>query len=108
MSRKLIPVEEATEAWSEDPAYRAAYDALEGEFALASAMIEARAAAGMTQQQVAEAMGTTQAVVARLESGRVMPSSRTLQRFAEATGTRLRISFERERSERGQARGQPA
>lgn len=95
MSRKLIPVEEATGAWSEDPAYRAAYDALEGEFALASAMIEARAAAGMTQQQVAEAMGTTQAVVARLESGRVMPSSRTLQRFAEATGTRLRISFER-------------
>jgi ribosome-binding protein aMBF1 (putative translation factor) len=95
MSRKLIPVEEATEAWSEDPAYRAAYDALEGEFALASAMIEARAAAGMTQQQVAEAMGTTQAVVARLESGRVMPSSRTLQRFAAATGTRLRISFER-------------
>ena len=98
MSRKLIPVEEATRAWSEDPAYRAAYDALEGEFALASAMIEARAAAGMTQQQVAEAMGTTQAVVARLESGRVMPSSRTLQRFAETTGTRLRISFEREKS----------
>ena len=95
MSRKLIPVEEAMEAWSEDPAYRAAYDALEGEFALASAMIEARTAAGMTQQQVADAMGTTQAVVARLESGRVMPSSRTLRRFAEATGTRLRISFER-------------
>ena len=102
MSRKLIPVEEATAAWSEDPAYRAAYDALEGEFALASAMIEARAAAGMTQQQVAEAMGTTQAVVARLESGRAMPSSRTLQRFAEATGTRLRISFEREKPLRGQ------
>ncbi len=97
MSRKLIPVEEAAKSWSEDPAYRAAYDALEGEFALASAMIEARAAAGMTQQQVAEAMGTTQGVVARLESGRVMPPSRTLQRFAEATGTRLRISFEREK-----------
>ena len=103
MSRKLIPVEEAARAWSEDPEYRAAYDALEGEFALASAMIEARAAAGMTQQQVAEAMGTTQAVIARLESGQVMPSSRTLQRFAEATGTRLRISFERERSRRVRA-----
>src|SRR3712207_9517914 len=88
MSRKLIPVEEPTKAWSEDPAYRAAYDALEGEFALASAMIEARAAAGMTQQQVAEAMGTTQGVVARLESGRVMPPSRTLQRFAERSEER--------------------
>ena len=108
MGRKLIPVEEAVEAWSEDPAYRAADDALEGEFALASAMIEARAAAGMTQQQVAEAMGTTQAVVARLESGRVMPSSRTLQRFAEATGTRLRISFERRTSERSSRFGRLA
>jgi transcriptional regulator with XRE-family HTH domain len=39
-------------------------------------------------------MNTTQAVVARLESGRVKPSTRTLERFAEATGTRLRISFE--------------
>jgi transcriptional regulator with XRE-family HTH domain len=39
-------------------------------------------------------MGTTQAFVARLESGRSMPSTRTLTRFAKATGTKLRISFE--------------
>jgi len=39
-------------------------------------------------------MGTTQAVVARLKSGRAKPSTRTLERFAEATRTRLRISFE--------------
>lgn len=76
------------------PEFRAAYDALEDEFALASALIQARAAADMTQEQVAQAMGTTQAVVARLESGRVLPSTRTLERFAKATGTRLRISFE--------------
>jgi transcriptional regulator with XRE-family HTH domain len=41
-------------------------------------------------------MGTTQAVIARLESGRVLPSTRTLQRFAKATHTQLRISFEPE------------
>ncbi len=39
-------------------------------------------------------MGTTQAVIARLESGRTKPSTRTLERLAEATGMRLRISFE--------------
>jgi transcriptional regulator with XRE-family HTH domain len=49
----------------------------------------------MTQEQVAEAMGTTQAVIARLESGRVLPSTRTLERFAKATRTRLHISFAR-------------
>jgi transcriptional regulator with XRE-family HTH domain len=43
---------------------------------------------------VAKAKGTTQAVVARLEGGRVKPSIRTLERFAKATGTRLRVTFE--------------
>jgi transcriptional regulator with XRE-family HTH domain len=57
-------------------------------------LIKARAGADMTQEQVAEAMGTTQTVIARLESGRAMPATRTLERFARATGTRLRISFE--------------
>ena len=93
--RKYIPVEEAAAEWLKDPEFKAAYDELEEEFTLASALIAARAQADMTQEQVAQAMGTTQAVIARLESGRVKPSTRTLERFAQATGTRLRISFER-------------
>ena len=70
------------------------YNALEDEFSLAKAMIEARAHAGLTQEQLAERMHTTQAVIARLESGRVKSSTRTLERLAAATGMRLRISFE--------------
>ena len=77
-----------------DPAYAREFKALAGEFALASALIEARARAGLTQAQLARRMKTTQAVVARLESGRTKPSTRTLERFAAATGMRLRISFE--------------
>jgi ribosome-binding protein aMBF1 (putative translation factor) len=96
MTRKYIPVEEAAKRWMKNPEFQAAYDALEDEFALASALIKARGEADMTQEQVAAAMGTTQAVVARLESGRVLPSTRTLERFAKATHTRLRISFEPE------------
>jgi len=96
VKRKFIPVAEAFRQWKKDPQYAAAYEALTEEFALASALIKARGEADMTQDQVAEAMGTTQAVVARLESGKVLPSTRTLERFAKATHTRLRISFERE------------
>lgn len=92
--RKFIPVEEVAKEWMKDPAFVAAYDALEDEFAMASALIKARRDADMTQEQVARAMGTTQAAVARLESGRTTPSTRTLERFAKATRTRLRISFE--------------
>lgn len=57
-------------------------------------MIDARAKAGLTQEQLAERMHTTQAVIARLESGRVKPSTRTLERIAAATGMKLTISFE--------------
>ena len=98
MTRKFIPVSESFAKWRENPEYRAAYDALEEEFALVRALIEARAGAGLTQEQVAQRMGTTQAVIARLEGGRVRPSTRTLERFAKATGTRLKISFEPETS----------
>ena len=94
MSRKMIPVEESFAAWRKDAKYVAAYNALEDEFSLAKAMIEARAHAGLTQEQLADRMHTPQAVIARLESGRVKPSTRTLERLAAATGMRLRISFE--------------
>lgn len=97
MTRKYIPVSEAFQEWRKDPGYVAEYDALEEEFALASALIKARGAADLTQEQVATAMGTTQAFIARLESGRSLPSTRTLERFAKATHTRLRISFEPEK-----------
>lgn len=94
MTHKLIPAETAFSRWRDNPEYVASYNEMEEEFALAAALIKARADADMTQEQVAKAMGTTQAVVARLESGRSMPSTRTLQRYAKATGTRLRVSFE--------------
>lgn len=95
MKSKMIPASEAFTEWRKNPAYVEAYQELEEEFTLADALIQARSAADMTQEQVAHAMGTTQAAVARLESGRAMPSTRTLRRFADATGTRLRIRFER-------------
>ena len=87
-------VRDLHEQWSQDPEYRAAYEALGPEFELARLLIEARTGAGLTQAQLAKRMKTTQSVVARLESGRVHPSTKTLERIARATGTRLRISFD--------------
>lgn len=51
--------------WMKDPSYRAEYDAREGEFVLATALIRAQADAGLTQEQLAERMGTKQEVIAR-------------------------------------------
>jgi transcriptional regulator with XRE-family HTH domain len=80
--------------WMKDPAYRKEYDALEEEFSLIAAIHKARLRAGLNQAQLAKRMKTTQSTVARLESGRAQPSTRTLARFAKATGHRLKISFE--------------
>ena len=84
----MTKLNELHSEWLKEPAYKSSYQSLEDEFALASALIEARSAAHMTQAQVA-----------RLESGRSRPSTRTLHRYAQATGMRLRISFEPDRSE---------
>jgi ribosome-binding protein aMBF1 (putative translation factor) len=94
--RKFIPVEEAFARWQKNPKFRRAYGELEEEFALVTEIIKARAKAGLTQEQLAKRMKTSQAVVARLESGRALPSTRTLKRFAKTTGHRLKITFEPE------------
>ena len=93
MKQKFIPARELFEEWHKDPEYVREYDALEEEFALASAVIGARAHADLTQEELAARMGTSQSAIARLESGRSRPSTTTLAKLAAATGTKLRVSF---------------
>lgn len=82
------------ERWMKEPAYRKAHAALAPEFELARAVIAARVQAGLTQEELAERMDTSQSAIARLESGRSKPSTQTLAKLAAATGTRLHITFE--------------
>ena len=89
-----VRVDDLHKKWMKDSKYRREYKALEEEFSLVSALIAARTRAGLTQEEVATRMRTTQAVVARLEGGGSKPSTRTLERYADATGSRLRITFE--------------
>ena len=76
------------------PAIRQAYDEQAPEFELARELIAARAQAGLSQGDVAALMGTTQSVIARLESGRRTPSMRTVQRYADAVGARAVVRIE--------------
>lgn len=77
-----------------NPAVRQVYDAQALELDLARELIAARTKAGLTQGDVAARMGTTQSVVARIESGRGTPSMRTVQRFASAVGARAVVRME--------------
>ncbi len=78
-----------------DTEFRKEYEALEEEFSVASTLIEARRNAGLSQEQVAAIMGTTQSAVARIESGRPLPSIRTLMRYAAAVGRKLEIRLQK-------------
>ena len=74
-----------------DPEVKAEYDRLGPIFAVVWEMIEARQAAGLTQADVAVRMGTTQSVVARLESARHMPTFDMVARYAAALDRRVDI-----------------
>jgi len=77
------------------PEVRAAYDALEDQFQFIDEILKARAAAGLTQAEVADLVGTTQSAIARLESGtrRHSPSVATLQKYAAALGYRVEVKL---------------
>jgi ribosome-binding protein aMBF1 (putative translation factor) len=86
-----IPLKDFMAKSLTDPEVKREFDALEQEFAIASELIRARARAGLSQAELAERMGTSQSAIARLESGRTLPSAKTLIRFAEATGSKVEL-----------------
>lgn len=71
-----------------------AYDALDLEYQVIGQLLKARARAGLTQDAVAERMGTTKSAVSRLEgAGKHAPSLSTLQRYAKAVGCELKVQL---------------
>jgi len=90
----MTRIRELRRRWRKDRDCKDAYDALGEEFDLARTLIEARTAAGLSQSQLARRMRTSQSYIARLEGRKVRQSTDALERFAQATRTRLRIVFE--------------
>lgn len=76
-----------------DPIFKEKYDALEPEFVVMQAMIDARKENGMTQKDLSAATGISQADISRLEHGTGNPSIKTLQRVAKALHLALKIEF---------------
>ncbi len=79
--------------WMQDPNFEREYNSLELEFEIALELLNARKKSGLTQKEIAERMGTTQSVVARLESGKAIPNIKTLEKYAQATGGHIHFSI---------------
>lgn len=85
------------EVWEKEslknPKIKAEYDKLQPEFALIQAVIDARVKRGVTQEELAQRIGTKQSVISRLESGRANPSVAFLKKLAQALNSHLEIKF---------------
>ena len=88
-----IPFEQFKKRLLANPAVRAEYERLGPEFEIAAELLRARLRAGLSQEELAARMNTSQSAIARLESGQSLPSTKTLLRFAEATGSRVNVKL---------------
>ena len=72
-----------------------AYDALESEFALIDSLLSMCQKAGLTQEELAERMGTQKGNISGLEKGSSNPSWKTLEKYAHACGFDISRAFKR-------------
>jgi transcriptional regulator with XRE-family HTH domain len=76
-----------------NPKLRAEWDALEPEFAIVQAMIDARKSKGLTQKQLSEKSGIAQGDISKIERASANPSLRTLKRLAAGMDMKLKLEF---------------
>jgi ribosome-binding protein aMBF1 (putative translation factor) len=88
-----IPFEKLKARLLANPKVKTEYDALAPEFEIAAELLRARLRAGLSQTELAARMGTSQSAVARLESGDTLPSTKTLLRYAQATGSKVQVKL---------------
>ena len=77
----------------QDPKFKKEWDELEPEYQLIRALINARDEKNISQRQLSEITGITQADISKMESGEANPTLNTLKRVAQGLGMRLELSF---------------
>jgi ribosome-binding protein aMBF1 (putative translation factor) len=88
---KLIPFSETKARLLKDSKFKKAYDDLEFEFQIITALIKARAKKNLTQKELAKDIGVTQSALARFESGRTNPTLSFLKKVTEGLGLKLMV-----------------
>ena len=89
----MSDLQKLTEELMQDSEFRKEYEALQPEMDITRAILDARIRAGLTQKELSEKSGISQADICRLEKGTRNPSISLLKRLAEAMGSTLRIEF---------------
>ena len=77
----------------QNPKVKAEYDALQPEYDIIQAMIDARVQQNMTQKDLSAKTGITQADISRIENGTRNPSLRMVKKLAQGLGMQLKLEF---------------
>ena len=89
----MIKYEDFKKEILKDPEVKTAYDGLSPEYDIIQAMIDTRKSQHMTQKDLSEATGITQADISRIENGTRNPSLAMLKRLAAGMGMNLKVEF---------------
>ena len=77
----------------QNPEVKAEYDALQPEYDIIQAMIDARIKQNMTQKDLSARTGITQADISRIENGTRNPSLNMVKKLAQGLGMQLKLEF---------------
>ncbi|SEP92740.1 helix-turn-helix domain-containing protein [Butyrivibrio sp. TB] len=89
----MSDLQDLTNELMQDNDFRREYESLQPEMDIKRAILDARIKSGMTQMELSEKSGITQADISRLENGTRNPSLALLKRLAEAMDSTLKIEF---------------
>ena len=89
----MSDLQELTNELMQDPEFVKEYEAIQPEVNITRAILDARINAGMTQVELSQKSGISQADISRLEKGTRNPSLNLLKRLAEAMDSTLSIEF---------------
>lgn len=89
----MSDLQELTNELMQDPEFVKEYEAIQPEVNIKRAILDARINAGMTQVELSQKSGISQADISRLENGTRNPSLNLLKRLAEAMDSTLSIEF---------------
>ena len=89
----MTKYEDLREKLLDDPEVKAEYDAMQPEFDIMRAVMQARTEQNLTQKELSERTGITQADISRIENGTRNPSLNMIKRLAKGMGMRVKLEF---------------
>lgn len=93
-STKYVKFSDLKKEFLKNPEFKRLYEASEPEYLLVESLIDKRLAAGLTQKELAEKIGTRQSVISNLEGGEANPTLSTLRKVADALGAKVMVTLQ--------------